>query len=204
MGVRQTILEARSVSKAFFGNPVLREVSIELVAGRIHALLGENGAGKSTLINLLSGTLRPDGGADPGRRAPDRFSDPAGGASARHRRGAAGAESRAPSFHCGKHRPRRLPSPRRRRRLRAPGRRSCGDRQGAGSGRTAGHAGGPIAPWPSADRRDRQGALHQAARSHPGRADVIAFCAGRRYTDEARSPSARPWRRDPLYLAPAQ
>src|ERR1700693_4171654 len=62
MGVQQTILEARSVSKAFFGNSVLREVSIELVAGRIHALLGENGAGKSTLINLLSGTLRPDGG----------------------------------------------------------------------------------------------------------------------------------------------
>src|SRR6202046_5558216 len=62
MGVHQTILEARSVSKAFFGNPVLRAVSIELVAGRIHALLGENGAGKSTLINLLSGTLRPDGG----------------------------------------------------------------------------------------------------------------------------------------------
>src|SRR5271167_765851 len=62
MGVQQTILEARSVSKAFFGNPVLREVSIALVAGRIHALLGENGAGKSTLINLLSGTLRPDSG----------------------------------------------------------------------------------------------------------------------------------------------
>src|SRR5258708_17282677 len=62
MGVHQTILEARSVSKAFFGNSVLREVSIELVAGRIHALLGENGAGKSTLINLLSGTLRPDSG----------------------------------------------------------------------------------------------------------------------------------------------
>ena len=60
--MHQTILEARSVSKAFFGNPVLREVSIELAAGRIHALLGENGAGKSTLINLLSGTLRPDGG----------------------------------------------------------------------------------------------------------------------------------------------
>src|ERR1700693_4893638 len=62
MGVQQTILEARSVSKAFFGNPVLRGVAIERVAGRIHALLGENGAGKSTLINLLSGTLRPDGG----------------------------------------------------------------------------------------------------------------------------------------------
>ena len=62
MGVQQTILGARNVSKAFFGNPVLRDVSIELVGGRIHALLGENGAGKSTLINLLSGTLRPDSG----------------------------------------------------------------------------------------------------------------------------------------------
>ena len=41
---------------------MLRDVSIELVAGRIHALLGENGAGEGTLINLLSGTLTPDGG----------------------------------------------------------------------------------------------------------------------------------------------
>jgi len=56
------ILAARGVSKAFFGNVVLREVSIELERGRIHALLGENGAGKSTLINLLSGALAPDGG----------------------------------------------------------------------------------------------------------------------------------------------
>jgi ribose transport system ATP-binding protein len=50
------------VTKRFFGNAVLKDVSIDILAGRIHALLGENGAGKSTLINLLSGTLRPDGG----------------------------------------------------------------------------------------------------------------------------------------------
>ncbi|WP_217568473.1 sugar ABC transporter ATP-binding protein [Mesorhizobium sp. GbtcB19] len=56
------LLAARGVSKAFFGNPVLRGVSIALQPGRVHALLGENGAGKSTLINLLSGALRPDGG----------------------------------------------------------------------------------------------------------------------------------------------
>jgi ribose transport system ATP-binding protein len=57
------IIAARGVSKAFFGNPVLRDVSIALHPGRIHALLGENGAGKSTLINLLSGALAPDGGS---------------------------------------------------------------------------------------------------------------------------------------------
>lgn len=51
------------MSKSFFGNPVLRDVSIALHPGRVHALLGENGAGKSTLINLLSGALQPDGGA---------------------------------------------------------------------------------------------------------------------------------------------
>lgn len=56
------IIAARGVAKSFFGNPVLRDVSIALEPGRIHALLGENGAGKSTLINLLSGALAPDGG----------------------------------------------------------------------------------------------------------------------------------------------
>ena len=56
------VLSARDLSKSFFGNAVLRGVSIEIEAGAIHALLGENGAGKSTLINLLSGNLRPDSG----------------------------------------------------------------------------------------------------------------------------------------------
>jgi len=59
---RPPLLEARQVSKGFYGNPVLKGVSIALQPGRIHALLGENGAGKSTLINLLSGALVPDGG----------------------------------------------------------------------------------------------------------------------------------------------
>jgi ribose transport system ATP-binding protein len=57
------VLAARGLSKRFFGNPVLNDVSIDIVPGRVHALLGENGAGKSTLVNLLSGVLAPDGGA---------------------------------------------------------------------------------------------------------------------------------------------
>jgi ribose transport system ATP-binding protein len=56
------LLSAAGVSKSFFGNPVLRDVSIALAAGRIHALLGENGAGKSTLINILSGAIPPNAG----------------------------------------------------------------------------------------------------------------------------------------------
>ena len=58
----RVLLSAAGISKSFFGNPVLRDVSIALAAGRIHALLGENGAGKSTLINILSGALPPNGG----------------------------------------------------------------------------------------------------------------------------------------------
>jgi ribose transport system ATP-binding protein len=62
MSGQRAILGARKVSKTFFGNQALRDVSIDLVSGRIHALLGENGAGKSTLINVLSGALTPDSG----------------------------------------------------------------------------------------------------------------------------------------------
>jgi len=58
----QALLKAAGISKSFFGNTVLRDVSIALAPGRVHALLGENGAGKSTLINIVSGALPPDAG----------------------------------------------------------------------------------------------------------------------------------------------
>jgi ribose transport system ATP-binding protein len=57
------LLVATDLEKRFFENTVLSGVSIEIVPGRVHALLGENGAGKSTLINLLSGVLAPDAGS---------------------------------------------------------------------------------------------------------------------------------------------
>jgi ribose transport system ATP-binding protein len=57
------VLSADRLTKSFFGNVVLRSVSIDIEAGSVHALLGENGAGKSTLINLLSGNLIPDSGS---------------------------------------------------------------------------------------------------------------------------------------------
>ena len=51
-----------NISKSFAGVSALLDVSLEVRAGEIHALLGENGAGKSTLMNIASGTLRSDSG----------------------------------------------------------------------------------------------------------------------------------------------
>ena len=59
---RPPILEIRGVSKRFGSTQALEDVSLSLVPGEIHALLGENGAGKSTLIKIMTGVLQPDAG----------------------------------------------------------------------------------------------------------------------------------------------
>ena len=51
-----------NIAKAFGTNQVLRDVSLELKGGRVHALMGENGAGKSTLMNILVGLHKADKG----------------------------------------------------------------------------------------------------------------------------------------------
>jgi rhamnose transport system ATP-binding protein len=50
------------VSKSFDGIHALRDVSLQIFAGEIHALVGENGAGKSTITKIMAGTLSPDSG----------------------------------------------------------------------------------------------------------------------------------------------
>ena len=56
------VLEVQHVSKHFPGVQALSDVSLSLLEGEVHALIGENGAGKSTLMNIIFGVFQPDSG----------------------------------------------------------------------------------------------------------------------------------------------
>ena len=59
---REPILSLTGISKQFPGVRALDNIDFSLLAGEVHALMGENGAGKSTLINIISGLLQPTSG----------------------------------------------------------------------------------------------------------------------------------------------
>ncbi len=56
------LLSLRGLSKRFGSLQALQDVSLDIAAAEIHALIGENGAGKSTLCNLVFGVYQPDSG----------------------------------------------------------------------------------------------------------------------------------------------
>ena len=59
------MLSVRQLCKSFSGpraKTVLRDISLDLVAGDFVAVMGESGIGKSTLLNLIAGLEQPDSG----------------------------------------------------------------------------------------------------------------------------------------------
>lgn len=62
MVARLTAVEVRGLSKRFGATQALRDVDLDVVSGRVLALLGQNGAGKSTVIKILAGVHAADSG----------------------------------------------------------------------------------------------------------------------------------------------
>ncbi|MFT3670739.1 sugar ABC transporter ATP-binding protein [Aestuariivirga sp.] len=71
------ILTMKGITKRYGGVVALRDADLEIMPGRIHAVLGENGAGKSTLIKIMSGAVTPDEGEMTLDGQPIRFASPA-------------------------------------------------------------------------------------------------------------------------------
>ncbi|MGH3645153.1 MAG: ATP-binding cassette domain-containing protein, partial [Mycobacterium sp.] len=63
VAVTAVVAELRNVEKSFDLTRAVRDVTVELRAGEVLALLGENGAGKSTCVKMLAGVYPPDAGA---------------------------------------------------------------------------------------------------------------------------------------------
>jgi ABC-type sugar transport system ATPase subunit len=56
------LFEARNLSKIYGHVEALRDMSLTLMAGEVHAIVGDNGAGKSTFVRIVSGATDPTSG----------------------------------------------------------------------------------------------------------------------------------------------
>ena len=58
----ELVLDATGISKAYGAVVALRDASLAVRPGEVHALMGANGAGKSTFVKILTGVVPPDSG----------------------------------------------------------------------------------------------------------------------------------------------
>jgi ribose transport system ATP-binding protein len=76
VNVARGLVSAEGIIKRYSGVHALKDVSLSLLPGEVHALVGENGAGKSTLIKILAGLEPPTAGTVMIEGNPVRFAGP--------------------------------------------------------------------------------------------------------------------------------
>jgi ribose transport system ATP-binding protein len=71
------LLEATGIAKTYGAVVALKNATLAVRPGEVHALMGANGAGKSTLVKILTGAVRPDRGTIAVRGKPRMAHSPA-------------------------------------------------------------------------------------------------------------------------------
>src|SRR5690606_32059382 len=62
-GEPRVVLSARGLTKSFGAFLAVKNVDIDVLDARVHALIGPNGAGKTTVFNLLTKFIEPTAGS---------------------------------------------------------------------------------------------------------------------------------------------
>ena len=60
--MKDLILKTNNLNKAFKGQKIVDDLSLEIKRNSVYGLLGPNGAGKSTTLKMITGMLRPNAG----------------------------------------------------------------------------------------------------------------------------------------------
>ena len=79
------LVRMSGMTKRFERVLAVDNVTLDLMPGQVHALVGENGAGKTVLMSLLYGVHQPDAGENFGQRPTDAHQAPRRRDRGRHR-----------------------------------------------------------------------------------------------------------------------